>query len=155
MFKVGQFVDRRNHAPDWLGELRGKYYFPREDVHTSQPVSLVVRDLVRQGAEDREMLVEANVPAPYELYGQVTRLDGKVTDATEAHAHIVFRLFNHDSNDEVYTSNQRIDLNDARLYGSGTDLGDFVEDALNQAVAKALDDEAFREALQNNGSIDQ
>ena len=147
-FKLGQFVDRRGEAPDWLGEVRGKYYFPKETLKADRPVSWIVRDVFEKGAKDRGMLGETNVSTPYELYGHVEKLDGSVSDSTIAHAHLMVRLFNRDGSDDIFSASHHIDIVDPKIYGSAIDLGSFLEEALNQAVVETLDDPDFRQVLQ-------
>lgn len=156
---IGSFADRRGTEPEWLGEIRGKYIYPKAVLETRDPVSTIVRDMVIRGAKARLMLAEdvdgshgyENGAEVYQLYGQVTKLSGSAQDKADAEvrAHLVTRLINVADNDEVYTATHRVDFPNVDIHGSPVLLGNFVEEALNEVVQKLLDDPEFRKALQS------
>lgn len=148
--RVGQFSDRRGQKSHWLGEIRGEYHYPKSILETNRPVSQLVRDIVEQGADDRGMLGGRTEPPTYQLYGQIVRLDGVTTEPAIVHAHLVVRLFDLDQSEDVYVADHRIDhveIEKAARARSPFILGNFVEDALNQAVADALEDPELRAIL--------
>ncbi len=158
---IGSFADRRGTEPDWVGEIQGKYIYPKAVLETRDPVSKIVRDMVVRGAKARLMLAEdigsagyEVDPEVYQLYGQVKKLSGSAKGAADAEvrAHLVTRLVNVSDNDEIYTATHRVDLFNVDVDGNPAVLGDFVEEALNEVVQKSLDDPNLRKALGSNAS---
>jgi len=157
---IGNFADTRGTEPDWLGEISGKFVYPKSVLETRDPVSKIVRDMVVRGAEARLMLAEdaggsEGYEAPgevYQLYGQVKKLSGSAKDVADAevHAHLVTRLINVADNDEIYTGTHSVYRSNLDIDGSPARLGNFVEEALNEVVQKTLDDPDLRKALQSN-----
>ncbi|MGI9499606.1 MAG: hypothetical protein ACR2P3_06185 [Geminicoccaceae bacterium] len=150
---LGHFSDRRGVDPNWVGEIVGKYYYPKTVLETREPVTLAVRRVIEQGAEIRGMLSTRGADAIYQLSGEVIRLDGMISRGTEAHAVINIRLTKRDGSKEVYREQHRIDLNEVRTGQSANVLEGLLEDALNQAIVEALDSPAFRDQLKAENDI--
>ena len=150
--KIGQFSDRRPHKPNWLGEVRSQYHFPKSIVATRQPVSTIVRDIILKAAEDRGMIGTRSEPPIYQLYGQIMKLDGMATDPAIIHAHLVIRLFDLENSRDVYVADHEITQADRTKPDSALRLGNYVEDALNDAVAASLDDPDLRALLVTAGA---
>jgi len=146
-FEVGQFTDRREKSPFWVGEIQGAYYYPKSILATDRSLSEIVRDTVEQGAFDRDMLNERGNPRRYQFYGHIERLDGIESDAAVVHVHLVSRLLDLAENREVYTANHRIERATPLDNGNASDLESLIEEALNEVVANSLDDPKLREAL--------
>jgi hypothetical protein len=146
--RLGQFADRRGKAPRWLGEIKKEYYYPKETLEADRPVTLIVRDMIKEGAEERGLLSVRNAETMYQLYGQILELGASVSERTDVSAHLMIRLLNLEDNKEVHHAVHRVELGDHRLELDTDKLADLLEDALNQAVAASLDDPALRETLQ-------
>ncbi len=147
---IGNFSDSRGAAPEWLGEFRARWTYPRSTLRSTYPVTKVVRDMIVRGAEDRLMLAGNGTNARvYQLYGQVNKLEAwaRVPVEARARAHLTTRLIRVANNEELYSGTHQVDLSNLDIDGDPEMLGRFVEEALNKAVQDALDDPEFRAAL--------
>lgn len=148
---IGHFSDRRGEGPKWIGEDLGKLYFPMTVLKSLQPVDLVVRDVVKKNAEIRGLLSERGADADYQLSGEITRLYAKKSGSTEAHVLINIRLTRQEGSKEVYQKQHNVDIVQAYSARRADQVVDLLEDALNQAVAEALDAQSFRDQLETAG----
>jgi len=147
---IGQFTDRRGTNKDWIGEVRGRYYFPRSVLTTNRPVTEVVRNVVVDGANERGMLAELNDPPRYQIYGSIVRLEGLETAPSDAHAHLIIRLFDLAESRDVHVGNYRADVSINAGSVGGNILDDVIEDALNRVVSESLDDPELQAILLSN-----
>jgi len=145
--EIGTFSDRRGQEPNWLGEVRGKYYYPKTILVSPEPVWRVVRDLIQEGADERGMLAGRGDPPVYQLYGEVVQLDGRLPDGEGTTAHLTIRLFDLETREDVFETEHRVHLDELPRLGSAGILGRSIKDALNQAVTEALDDPTLRAVL--------
>ena len=146
-FGLGQFADQRGQEPHWIGEVRGKYHYPKSIIETNRPVAQVVREIIKKGAEDRDMLRSGDGSRRYQLYGQVLRLDGIETEATVVRAHLVSRLIDLENNRQIHAADHKAERVVPLDTGNSADLESLIEEALNEVVAASLDDPKLREAL--------
>lgn len=144
---IGQFSDRRNTRAHWLGEVRWTYYSVVSGIDADRPVVHILRDVFIQAAEDRGMLSESGQPAKYQIYGQLTRLEGDEGVPATANVDLVIRLLDVENNRDVYVTEHKVETAATPESGYGFDLVAIVERSINQAVARSLDDPKLRAVL--------
>ncbi len=148
---IGQFADRRGTRTHLLGKVPWTYYSVVSGIEAEQPVAHILRDVFIQAADDRGMLSESGQQAKYQIYGQMTRLDGDDGVPATANIDLVIRLLDLEDNRDVYITEHKVETSAPPESGYGFDLVDVVEKALNQVVAKALDDPKMRAILLGEG----
>ena len=151
-FEVGQFTDRRQKPPNWVGEIRGAYHYPKTILAADRTVAELVREIVEQGAYDRGMIDEDRGPSRYQFYGQIIRADGIETEDSVVHVHLVSRLIDLETNRQLHVNEHKIDRVAPLDITAGYYLNRLIEEALNDVVAASLDDPVLRQILV---SIDQ
>lgn len=144
---LGHFSDRRGKDPFWVGEIVGKYHYPKTILETTEPVTKVVRDVIERTAKRRGLLNDRGGDADYQLSGEIIRLHAITSEDTEAHAVISLRLTKRCGSEEVYRQQHRLDINNASGVRQADKLADLLEELLNQVVTDALDAQPFRDRL--------
>lgn len=144
---IGQFSDRRGSRTHWLGEVPWTYYSVVSGIEAEQPVAHILRDVFIEAADDRGMLSESGVPAKYQIYGQMTRLDGDDGVPATANIDLVIRLLDLENNRDVYITEHKVETTAPPESGYAFDLIDIIERAINQVVAQSLDDPELRAVL--------
>lgn len=149
--RIGQFTDRRGQKAHLLGKVSGTTSSLGSGLEADRPVTEIVRDVMTQAAYDRGMLSEGGDQTRYQLYGQITRLEGVEGSPSMAHANLVARLFDLKENRDVYVTNHQVEHTASPASGYSFDLGKTIEEALNQVVALSLDDPGLRTFLNTEG----
>ena len=148
---IGQFSDRRGKRTHLLGAVPWTYYSVVSGIEAEQPVAHILRDVFIDAADDRGMLSESGQQARYQIYGQMTRLDGDDGVPATANIDLVIRLLDLENNRDVYITEHSVETSAPPESGYAFDLVDIVERAINQVVAKSLDDPELRAVLLGEG----
>ena len=144
---IGQFSDRRGTRTHLLGSVPWTYYSVVSGIEAEQPVAHILRDVFIEAADDRGMLSESGQQARYQIYGQMTRLDGDDGVPATASIDLVIRLLDLEDNKDVYITEHKVETTAPPESGYAFDLVDIIERAINQVVAKSLDDPDLRAVL--------
>jgi hypothetical protein len=148
---IGQFSDRRGTRTHLLGAVPWTYYSVVSGINADQPVVHILRDVFIQAADDRGMLSESGQQAKYQIYGQMTGLDGDDGVPASASIDLVIRLLDVENNRDVYITEHKVETTAPPESGYAFDLVDIIERAINQVVAKSLDDPDLRAVLLGEG----
>jgi len=144
---LGHFSDRRDKDPFRVGEIVGKYHYPKTILETTEPVTKVVRKVIERTAQRRGLLNDRGGDADYQLSGEIIRLYAITSEDTEAHAVISLRLTRRGGSEEIYHQRHRVYVNNPSGVRQANKLADLLEEMLNQVVTDALDAKPFRDRL--------
>lgn len=151
---VGDFVDSRGETKTWIGVIRGGFGNHLKELDTDKPVSVVVQKAFQDGLKARGVNVDSP-NAPYRIAGTVKELIGDQVVKREARVAIDVSVVDASNGSarfsRVYTG--KIIEGSAMSMETGVfadveDLRVVVENALKEAIDKALDDPELRAALQ-------
>jgi len=140
---VGPFSDTRGEKPNWIGRVRGTAGNTLETFVNDQPVAMLVQAQFRAGLEARQFSIVQS-GAAYEVAGIVRKL------SSIQYVHVNTRV-------EIEVQVWRLPSREARFVhvysaqavaASSTGIRALTEKTLRDVVNQALDDRAFRNALQ-------
>jgi len=149
---VGAFVDQRGEPANWLGAIRGGFGNPLKTLEKPQPVAKIVEAAFADGVRARSNGNKGG--HAFEVRGTVKRLDCSQYVRREAHAVIEVAVVDAATKQERFRRAYASDVVEGSLINLQTGIFASVEDlqavaqkALQEAVDKALDDAAFRDAI--------
>jgi uncharacterized lipoprotein YajG len=137
-------TDKRGVDAKWIGAIRSGYGNPMKTLESTTTVSAEIKTAFTDGLRARSLLAPNG---PYRLDVVVSKFDCSQYARREAHANMDIMLVNQSSRQVIYIrpvsvtkiSGDRLTL-DAWAFGKVEDLLKVANDALQEAVDKALDD---------------
>lgn len=148
--QVGSFADQRGEPPTWLGAIRGGFGNPLKNLESERPVVELVGEAFADALKARGNTVGGG---GLQLSGVVRKLDCNQIVRREANVEIEVTVKGADGRvrlNKTYAAS-RLDGSlvtmSAGVFASVDDLRVTLELALREAVDKALDDPAMRDAL--------
>lgn len=152
--KVGDFVDSRGENKNWIGTIRGGFGNHLKDLDTIDPVPKVVESAFSDALRARGVNVDSP-DARYRLTGVIKTLIGDQVVKREANVVIDVSVNDSRSGQTRFTRSYSGKLIEGSSMSMSTgilasvdDLRVVIENALREAVDKALDDKELRAALQ-------
>lgn len=147
---LGHFSDRRGlTVKHWIGDIFGWFRYPKSVLATEEAVSVVVRRFVEDHAQRRNLLTDRRPQAVYQLSGEIIQLQGKAYLEAEARAEINVRLTTPDGSEQVYEKSHEVYLVRSSGFFAYSSVKEALEDALNKAIAEALEDDDFLEVIES------
>jgi uncharacterized lipoprotein YajG len=153
VYEVGLVDDQRHEDPRWLGAIRGGFGNPLKKLEAEQPVSKLVKTAFEDGLAARGILAGSR-QAKFTFEIVIKKFDCSQYVRRQAHVNVDLRLIRLSDGHTIYRSPVIVDrvsgssmsLN-AGIFGSVSDLRKIMNDALQEAVDKALDTAALRAHL--------
>lgn len=147
----GDVINERETGEHWLGAIRGGFGNPLKVLVTEQPVHEVVAQAMREGLAARNLASEAG---PHRLNLRVVRFDCNQFIPKDAHVIFVLTLVDAQSGATLFEQTYQ-----QHRAGGGAGTGIFTpieplralaNQVLQLAIDQALDDPAFRAALETS-----
>jgi uncharacterized lipoprotein YajG len=145
-------ADRRKHAANWLGAIRGGYGNPLKTLETVIPVKDLVAKAYEDGLKARGLFASNN--GKFGVKINVVQFDCNQYARREAHIRLDISLVELPSGKNLYDSVVAVDkvtgsivTFDAGIFASIEDLRKVANEILQEAIDKALDDQKFRDKI--------
>lgn len=146
---VGTVIDHREHAPNWLGAIRGGFGNPLKTLETDTPVNQVVADAVETGLRQRGLLSSGS-DHQYRLSADLMQFDCNQYVRREAHIKLNVKVTDISSGKEVYSKLLVKDKVEGSvlslktgIFASTDDLLILAQKTLNQALEELFSDPDF------------
>ena len=149
---IGDFLDQREDASNWLGAIRGGYGNPLKNLEADRPVAEMVKAAFSEALRARG--INIGEAGRNQITGVVKRLDCNQYVRREAYADIEIAVLDNTSQQRFVRTYSASNVEGSLLslstgiFASVDDLRVLLEKTLRQAVDKALDDSALQAALQ-------
>jgi predicted small lipoprotein YifL len=153
---VGQVTLSRHTGredPLWVGTIRGGYGNPLKALQADMPIDQVVARALREGLRARGLLAEG-AGARRRLTVDITQFDANQYVRREATVALRLTLLDAETGRQLWADSVRVYEVDGHLFtaagvfGSVEELHALSTRVLGQAIDQALDNPAFRAALQ-------
>ena len=157
---MGAFEDRRGYKPNWIGRIRGTFGNSLEKLVVDESVATLVQTQFRDGLRARQFPV-VDADAAFEISGVIRKLSSIQYVHLETDVEIEVRL-RRQSTEQIFTHTYSIHAVEAsRAYSAQAAesarpvdaIRALTEKTLRDIVNQALDDPAFRAALQPQAPI--
>ncbi|MEI6987656.1 MAG: YajG family lipoprotein [Rhodospirillaceae bacterium] len=153
VLEVATVDDRRKVDANWLGAIRGGYGNPLKKLESNQPVSKVVKTVFQDGLKARGLQADSG-KEKFALEIIINKLDCSQLVRREAHVDLDVKLISLPDQRklleypvQVNRVNGSIITFDAGIFASVEDLRQIMNDTLQEAVDKALDNTGLRSHL--------
>jgi hypothetical protein len=152
---AGPFVDKRGQGATYIGTIRGAFGEPVTRLHTTTPVSGLVREAFANGLKARGLLAD-EAAAPYKLSGEIVAFDTNQYIRGEADANVALTLTETRTGRvlAMWPAHVRerqgtvpVTTGSPAAYSVPEPLPQVASDALRRLVDEALDGPKFRDAI--------
>jgi uncharacterized lipoprotein YajG len=151
---IGQFADKRNEEPTYIGAVRGGFGNKLKTITTSEPVADLVAHAFEHGLAARG-LKAPGASSRYALTGVVNTLQSNRYVRIDAEADVLLRLIDtrgvqvFEKNYHAEIENGTIVALDTGVFADPDELRSAAAQVLAKVVDQALDDPDFLRALSN------
>lgn len=147
---VGEVLDSRGTAPNWLGAIRGGYGNPLKKLYTNDVTSKVVEKAFEGALRTRNLLGPAS-SSQYRINVKLIKFDTSYYVNKEAHANFTVSLVDKAAEKKVFSRTYKTDNEKsgraAGIFGDVNSLSSFANDTLNETIDKMLNDQDFIAAI--------
>lgn len=141
--------DRGESDPTWIGAIRGGFGNPLKVLHTSKPLSDVVAKAFQDGLAAHGFLAPSG-SGDFDLKVAIRSFESGQMVRREANVDFIIDLLDRSSKHTVYHDEVQADIVtgsiialDVGVFGSTDDLRVVGENAMNQAIDRALNNSGF------------